>query len=323
MFIGAADYELWAWRPHLEVWILILAALGVGYYVKRVLAPAVPGGAGEISRKQKFSYMLALGFLWLASDWPIHDISEEYLYSMHMIQHLLITLVVPPLLLLAVPDWLAMRIVDIRNPWTKRLLHPVFVGVLFNAVVAVTHLPPVVNLSASNGLFHYTVHLVLFVTALGMWMPVCGPLPSLRLQPFGKMFHLFAMSVLPTVPAGFLTFAQSTLYEAYDKQVRLWGISVSVDQQAAGLIMKIAGGAYLWMLIAVIFFRWSLGQQRRDSVIRRAASQSGDTDSGGAVFAGGELAGAERLVSDSEVLTYAQVAEAFEASHPPPEETAD
>lgn len=323
MFIGAADYELWAWRPHLEVWALILAALGVGYYVKRVLAPAVPGGAGEITRKQKISYLLALGFLWLASDWPVHDISEEYLYSMHMIQHLLITLVVPPLLLLAVPNWLAMRIVDIRNPWTKRLLHPVFVGVLFNAVVAVTHLPPVVNLSASNGLFHYTVHLVLFVTALGMWMPVCGPLPSLRLQPFGKMFHLFAMSVLPTVPAGFLTFAQSTLYEAYDKQVRLWGISVSVDQQAAGLIMKIAGGAYLWMLIAVIFFRWSLGQQRRDSALRQASSQGNDTHSGNGAFADAELANAELVTSNSEVLTYAQVAEAFEASPPPLEEAED
>ena len=323
MFIGAADYELWAWRPHLEVWALILAALGVGYYVKRVLAPAVPGGAGEITRKQKISYLLALAFLWLASDWPVHDISEEYLYSMHMIQHLLITLVVPPLLLLAVPNWLAMRIVDIRNPWTKRLLHPVFVGVLFNGVVAVTHLPPVVNLSASNGLFHYTVHLVLFVTALGMWMPVCGPLPSLRLQPFGKMFHLFAMSVLPTVPAGFLTFAQSTLYEAYDKQVRLWGISVSVDQQAAGLIMKIAGGAYLWMLIAVIFFRWSLGQQRRDSALRQASSQGNDTHSGNGAFADAELANAELVASNSEVLTYAQVAEAFEASPPPLEEAED
>ncbi len=313
MFIGAADYELWAWRPHLEVWVLVLAALGVGYYVKRVLAPAVPGGAGAITRGQKICYLLAIGFLWLASDWPVHDISEEYLYSVHMIQHLLITMVVPPLLLLAVPEWLAERIVDVRRPWAKRLFHPVVVGVVFNACLAVTHLPLVVNLSATNGPVHYTVHLVLFVTALGMWMPVCGPLPSFRLRPFGKMFHLFAMSVLPTVPAGFLTFAGRTLYEAYDKEVRLWGIAVTVDQQAAGLIMKIAGGAYLWMIIAFIFFRWSRQQQRRDSVLSRAVAPA-DAAERAAVPA------ADTLASDSEVLTYSQVAEAFEASSPPLEE---
>ena len=49
--------------------------------------------------------------LWLASDWPVHDIAEEYLYSAHMIQHLLLTFVVPPLFLLATPEWLARLVV--------------------------------------------------------------------------------------------------------------------------------------------------------------------------------------------------------------------
>ncbi len=312
--MGSADYELWAWRPHVEVWVLVLVALALGWYVKRVLAPAVPGGPEKVTRRQGVMYLLAVGFLWLASDWPVHDISEEYLYSVHMIQHLLITLVVPPLLLLATPRWLASRVVDLSKPWTRRLLRPIVVGVVFNVVVAITHLPWVVNTSATNGPFHYTAHLALFVTAIAMWLPVCGPLPELRLEPFGKMFYLFAMSVLPTVPAGFLTFAQGTLYEAYDQQVRLWGIGVTADQQAAGLVMKIVGGLYLWTIIAGVFFRWSAGNQRRD---RQMAISAGSD-----VKAGCSAESAERppVADDSEPLTYKQVEEAFTASGPPPKE---
>ena len=65
------------------------------------------------------------------------------------------------------------------------------------------------------------------------------------------------MSVIPTVPAGFLTFAGGALYDAYDHSVRLWGIDITTDQQLAGLVMKLIGGIYLWVWIASRFFQWS------------------------------------------------------------------
>ena len=82
------------------------------------------------------------------------------------------------------------------------------------------------------------------------------------------MIYLFLMSVVPTVPGAFLTFAQDAVYSAYDHQVRLWGIGVQADQQAAGLIMKLVGGMYLWTWIGVLFFRWATVQQRADSQMR-------------------------------------------------------
>ena len=297
------DYDLWRWTPHPEVWLIVLAALGVGVYVVRGLARA----AGEtVERRRKGFYLLAVGFLWLASDWPMHDISEEHLYSVHMVQHLLITLVVPPLLLLATPEWLARRVVDPARPLARRLLRPIVVGVTFNVVVAITHIPWVVNTSATNGVFHYTAHLVLFVTAIAMWLPVCGPFAELRLQPLTKMFYLFAMSVLPTVPAGFLTFAQTPIYEAYDTPLRLWGVTVANDQQMAGLIMKIVGGIYLWTIIAGVFFRWSARQ--------RAGERAGPaTGAPGAAVP-------QPVPAAPETLTYSQVVEAFErAGEAPPE----
>ncbi len=302
-----ADYELWRWTPHPEVWLIILAALAVGWYVARVLAPV----AHEVvTRRQRGFYLLALAFLWLASDWPVHDIAEQNLYSVHMVQHLLVTLVVPPLLLLATPEWLARRVVDTSRPVARRLLRPIVVGVVFNVVVAITHLPWVVNTSAANGLFHYTAHLLLFVTAIAMWLPVCGPFPELRLQPLATMFYLFAMSVLPTVPAGFLTFAQTTLYEAYDTPVRLWGVTVANDQQMAGLIMKIVGGLYLWTIIAGVFFRWSARQRAAELRTDPAAEPAEDPV-------------AKPVPAAPESLTYSQVVEAFRQAGDPPAERPD
>jgi len=262
------DYDLWGWTPHPEVWVIVLVALAVGGYVSRVLAPA----AGEvIERRRKHCYLAAVGLLWLASDWPVHDISEEYLYSVHMIQHLIITLVVPPLLLASIPEWLARLALSGDGSvgvWVQRLARPVAAGILFNFMVAVSHIPWVVNTSVESGALHYFVHLLLFGSAMLMWLPVCGPIPELHMRPTGKMVYLFLMSVVPTVPGGFLTFAQGAVYSAYDHDVRLWGIGLQADQQAAGLIMKLLGGMYLWTWIGVLFFRWAGKQQRDNSQMR-------------------------------------------------------
>ena len=77
------------------------------------------------------------------------------------------------------------------------------------------------------------------------------------MSPPGQMIYLFIMSIMPTVPGAWLTFTEGVLYEAYDKPVRLFGLSVTDDQQLAGFIMKIIGGAFLWVVIATMFFRWA------------------------------------------------------------------
>ncbi len=270
--VFAADADIWRYQPHAEAWIIVLAGAAMAWYAVRVIAPkAAPAGGAAFTRRHRAAFLAALALLWLASDWPLHDVSEEYLYSVHMIQHLLITLVVPPLLWAAMPEWLARLLLSgdgNAGAWVRRLARPVAAGVLFNFMVAVSHIPWVVNTSVESGALHYFVHLLLFASALVMWLPVCGPIPELQMRPPGKMVYLFLMSVVPTVPGAFLTFAQGAVYSAYDHQVRLWGIGVQADQQAAGLIMKLAGGMYLWMWIGMLFFRWAGRQQRADTRMR-------------------------------------------------------
>ena len=270
----AADPDVWGFELHPEVWLIVGFAILLAWYTVRVIAPkVVPAGEPVVTTKQKVLYALAIFLLWVASYWPVHDIAEEYLYSVHMIQHMLITLIVPPLLLLAMPEWLARLLLTNEDgeiaPWLRRLAHPVVAGLIFNFLIAVTHLPWVVNTSATNGPFHYAVHFLLFASALLMWTPVVSPLPELRLTLPQQMLYLFVMSILPTIPAGFLTWSDGALYDVYDHDVRVWGLGVQSDQQAAGLIMKLLGGIYLWSILTVLFFRWAFEQQKENVRPRR------------------------------------------------------
>jgi putative membrane protein len=98
---------------------------------------------------------------------------------------------------------------------------------------------------------------LLVTSAFLFWIPVCGPFPELRISAPAQMIYLFITSIIPTVPGAWLTFAEGAVYSVYDIPDRLWGVSVTSDQQVAGLLMKLVGGTYLWVLITVIFFRWA------------------------------------------------------------------
>lgn len=248
----------WRFQLHLEVWLLVAFLVGAYVYVIRVLGPrAVPAGQPVVTRRQVGCFVAGIGLLWFASDWPMHDIAEEYLYSVHMLQHMTLTYFMPPLVVLATPEWfLRILIGDGRIYRAVRFFgHPVRAAFLFNVGVMVSHVPGVVNASVSNGPLHYSVHVFLVVTALLMWMPVCGPLPELHISPMSKMIYLFLNSVVATVPAGWLTFAEGTVYKHYNTPVRVWGVSVANDQQMAGAMMKLGGSIFLWTIIVVMFVR--------------------------------------------------------------------
>jgi len=266
----------WEYEFHPEVWLLVGAIVALGVYSVRAIGPlAVTDASPVITVPQKRYFVAGVLLLWLAADWPMHDIAEEHLYFVHMFQHLLISFIVPPLLLLAMPAWLARLLIleeGVAQGALRFLTKPVVAGVLFNLFQILTHWGAVVNLSVENGAFHYVIHLGVFFSALLMWFPVLGPLKEMQMSEPGKMLYLFLMSIVPTVPAGWLTFAEGVVYDAYDHEDPLWGISPTHDQQAAGAVMKIIGGFYLWALIALRFMRFAAGQREADMAARQKRS---------------------------------------------------
>ena len=258
--LAAEHTDFFTWVPHPEVWLLIGGIIGLYVWAGRVIGPkAVPAGSPSYTRRQLGCFVAGTLLLWIASDWPVHDIGEQYLYLVHMCQHLTLTLVVPPLMLLATPEWLARLVVG--NGRVDRLIHrlarPIPATIFFNALVLASHAPAVVNNASESALFHYGVHTSLVTAALLFWIPVCGPFPELRISMPGQMIYLFGASIVPTVPGAWMTFAEGSLYKVYDIPQRLGNISVTSDQQVAGLIMKLIGGSYLWVLITIIFFTWA------------------------------------------------------------------
>jgi putative membrane protein len=298
---------VWRWQPHPEVWLLVVSVVACFVWAVRVLGPkAVPPGQRAVSRSQIAWFTTATLVLWVASDWPIHDLGEEYLYSVHMFQHMLFSYAMPAMFLLATPTWLARAIVGDGRAYRvlKKVARPIPAAIFFNGVVLCTHIPGVVNNAVSATPLHYLTHTLLVLASLLMWLPVCGPLPELRISLPSQMVYLFVQSVGPTVPAGWLTFAEGAVYKVYDHPVRVWGLSVTEDQQFAGLIMKLGGSTFLWTIIIVLFARWvRTTSDDHDHSYRRSK----------------QIPPAEITGHDEVPLRWSDVERAFEQAPPAPE----
>jgi putative membrane protein len=272
-----------AWHLHPDVLLLVgVLAGGYAYAIRRVGPSKVHPIERPVTRTQIACFTAGLGTLFVASYWPIHDLAEGQLYSVHMIQHMMLSLIAPPLLMLGTPAWLWRALLGRRGIAILSVLtKPLIALVLFNTMIAVSHIPNVVTLSATSELFHFTAHTLLFGTAVLMWSPVVNPLIELpKLSYPARMFYLFLQSLLPTVPASFLTFGHTVLYHVYETGPQTFGISPITDQRAAGLIMKIVGGFLLWTVIAVYFFKWCNIEEREkvDVLEWNKLTGQGDTE---------------------------------------------
>lgn len=258
----------WTWHVHPDVWLLVVV-LEAGYLLALArLGPGhAPRGERAATRRQVVLYSLGVLAIWAGADWPLHDLAEGYLFTAHMVQHLLFSLVAAPLLLLGLPPWLvrlALRPRLLRR-LAKVITRPLVALVIFNGVIVVTHWPYFVDLTLRSEIAHFLAHALLVAAAILMWWPVLSPLPELpRLSRPGSMLYLFLQSIVPTVPASFLTFGSVPLYPFYETVPRLWGLEALTDMRIAGLTMKLLGGLILWVVIAGLFFRWWEEEQRTE-----------------------------------------------------------
>ncbi len=270
---AAAGGSPWTWHPHPDVFLLLGGAVLAYFVALRRLGPRhAPAGGPPASRWQVTSFLAGVLILWVGAASPVHDIAEQYLFSMHMVQHTLFSLVAPALLLLGTPRWLAELVVRPRAvaAVVGMLGRSIPSLVLFNVVIVVLHWAPVVDLALRSEPAHFALHLLLFSSALLVWMPVASPLarPG-RITPPAQMLHLFVNSIVPTVPASFFTFSEGVIYERYGAAPRIWGMTAIADQQMAGLIMKLGGAAILWGAITIIFFRWQVAEEEAERIAAR------------------------------------------------------
>lgn len=190
---------------------------------------------------------------------PLHTLGETYLLSGHMVQHLLITLVVPPLLLLGTPGWMVRPL--LRLPLAGRLagtlLTPIPAFVLFNAVFTLWHVPAFYQLALVVPAIHALEHSSLLLLGLATWWPVCGCLPEYPRLPYGgQVLYLFFQSLPPTILGAIIALAEVPIYPHYWRAARVLGLSALADQQLGGLIMWIPGALIYFLALSIVFFIW-------------------------------------------------------------------
>jgi putative membrane protein len=246
--------------PTFHVHLDVLAVLGG-------LTVAYLGAAGRheretgerLERGRRARFLGGVAAMLVGAMWPIHDLAEGYLYSVHMVQHMLFSFVAAPLLVTGTPAWMWRSLLRPALLWRvwAFLTRPLVAMIVANGVLLFIHWPAVVDLSVRSELAHFSLHALLLGSSIVMWWPVLSPLPELPpLARPAQLLYLFFQSLAPTIPASFLTFGTTPLYPIYATFPRIWGIGPLTDQMIAGLVMKLVGGAILWAMIAAIFFRW-------------------------------------------------------------------
>lgn len=276
LHVGAAITPT-AFSVHPSV-VIGLAALAALYEWRAARAKKQTRGDSALAPRfavrssQRFCFYAAVVTMLLSLNGWLHDLSDYYLFSAHMVQHLLLALVIAPLFIMGTPGWMLRPALSVRGvaPTARWLTRPTHAFAIFNVVMAGWHLPPLYNTAMAHHNVHIIQHLMFLVAAVLMWWPVLSPLPELpRLNYPGQMLYLFLMTIPMSIVAIYIAMADSILYPAYASAPRIWGISPMSDQLIGGLIMWIPGGLYFFTVISVVFFRW----QQRDGVETAAGAQ--------------------------------------------------
>jgi cytochrome c oxidase assembly factor CtaG len=207
-------------------------------------------------RAASFTTGVIVMFLALVS--PL-DSGADRLLSLHMLQHVALTTVGPPLLLLGLTPALLQPVLgrSLINRVARTVTHPVFAGTLFIVNMWLWHTPPVYGAALDHLPVHITMHVAFMATGILFWWPVIQPTPATGYHGDGaRLLYLFATG-MPMGLLALLFFASSgVIYDYYETANRLWGISATDDQQIAGLVMGALGEAASFAAITILFFRF-------------------------------------------------------------------
>jgi putative membrane protein len=248
-----ATLNWWRWSIHPST-ALGIAALGALYLW------AARHFRQQPTLTQKVYFFSGLLVMFASLNGPVHDLSDVYLFSAHMVQHLLLTLAMPPLLLAGVPGWMLRPVLSRRGiaPVARFFTRAPIAFVTFNLVIAAWHLPPLYNAAMANHNIHILEHLMFMVAAVLMWWPLLSQLPEFpRLAYPGQMLYTFLMSIPMSIIAVYIAMSDHVLYPAYSAAPRVLPISPLEDQLLGALIMWIPGGIIFMIIMTVVFFKWN------------------------------------------------------------------
>ena len=262
---GGGAWE-WAWRAYPGVWAFV-AAIGIGRALleRAALRRARRSGEPPPETWRRLAFAGGLALLWAALDWPLGPLAAGYLATANAAQDLIVTLGAAPLLLLGLPPSRERAGAGGRAGRLARraFAQPLFAAGAFGLVLAVTHLPSVVDALRPSPWGSFAIAAAWLLSAVALWSPLAGPLAGRRLPYLGAMLFLAAPFVFPKVAGAFFVFAEAPLYEVYADAPRAFAnVSATQDQHAAGFVLWVIGSLMVIAALGALFRRWH-GEARR------------------------------------------------------------
>jgi cytochrome c oxidase assembly factor CtaG len=275
---GVTQPLLASWT--LDPWVAVPLALAAGIYVCGWLRlhTQVPQrcGAGRLA-----AFLGGLAAIAVALGSPLHALGAQLLQA-HMLQHLLLMMVAPPLLWLGtpllpllqgLPRGILRTCIGPLFAWPalthvcQWLVHPPVAWVVYVGGTWVWHTPALYERALASEFWHEAQHVCFLVTALAFWWPVVQPWPSRpQLSSWGIVLYLVLADLQNTVLCAWLVFAERLIYPSYAAAPRLWGISALDDQAAAGALMWVPGSVAFLLPVA-----WRVGRMLSPNKASRRA----------------------------------------------------
>lgn len=241
--------------------ISVLYILAV-WPLRKYLAPEQP-----FERWRAVSYFTGVWILILAVATPLDEIGETYLFSAHMLQHVILIFLLPPFLLWGLPHWLVAFLFRTEGlgKVLAFLVKPVVSCFLFNFMLAFWHIPAFYELALRDSFIHLLEHVCFVATAILMYWPLMEPGGEDQRSHSGiKLLYILGVSIgqLPLFAA--LTFSTKVFYPTYEAAPRyIADLSPLEDQILGGAIMKFAAVIYMFLGLCVYFYRWYRAEPRR------------------------------------------------------------
>ena len=263
---GSVAFSWWRGEIHAEVVMGIV--LLAGAYTWAIVASRRPTRLGA-----PIAFFAGCLAVLVALNGPLHDLSDYYLFSAHMVQHLILTLVVPPLWLAGTPGWIvdAMleRAASVRGvmPLLRWATRPLPAFAIFSIAMVTWHLPAPYNTALERHAVHVVEHLVLMAAALVGWWPIVSPSARLPALPYaGQILYLFVFGMPMTVVAAMVTTAEDVIYPFYAAAPRVFDLGPLADQRLGGVIMWVPAGIIPVVAFTVVFFRWAAAEREADDI---------------------------------------------------------
>jgi putative membrane protein len=226
------------------------------------------GTVADAQRKHSLYFGLGLLTLWVALETPLDTISDHYLDSAHMLQHVLLGFVAPPLMLLGLSPQMVGRLV--RVPGARFITEPVPAQVIAGLVMIVWHLPPLYDATLSSEDLHIVEHLTFITAGVVLYWPIIEATSAharWRMSPGAKLLYMLVATLPQDGVALALLFSRVPFYDYYTHAPRLIGsLTPLIDQTIAGAVLMIVGKATLAVAAIAVFFRWFGSEHRADQL---------------------------------------------------------